>query len=173
MQHRLFSIGKDRRCFEYDVAGSKLHEMLPVINKPFPIELEAYPTSCIWYPQIESKEGLLLVANDEYKMKLWNPSTANSRKTCLGPTYGGEIVKMKLLNFYDRNDKYLVYSTNKKVIGLIKLPLDGNPNKTMGLIAHPDDVKDICVSADGQYVFTCGGSDLAINMWEVNVTPIE
>ena len=40
-------------------------------------------------------------------------------------------------------DKFLAYSTFKKVIGLIKLPLDGNPTKTMGLIAHPDDVADM------------------------------
>ena len=29
-------------------------------------------------------------------------------------------------------DNYLAYSTEKKVIGLIKLPLEGNPNHTMG-----------------------------------------
>ena len=53
------------------------------------------------------------------------------------------------------------------------MPLDGNPHKTMGLIAHPDEVQDICASADGKYVFTCGGADLAVNMWKVDVQPIE
>jgi len=43
----------------------------------------------------------------------------------------------------------------------------------MGLIAHPDEVQDICASSDGKYVFTCGGSDLAVNMWMVDVAPIE
>ena len=43
----------------------------------------------------------------------------------------------------------------------------------MGLIAHPDEVQDICASADGKYVFTCGGTDLAVNMWHVDVSPIE
>lgn len=43
----------------------------------------------------------------------------------------------------------------------------------MGLIAHPDEVQDICASKDGKYVFTCGGSDLAVNMWQVDVQPIE
>ena len=43
----------------------------------------------------------------------------------------------------------------------------------MGLIAHPDEVQDICASADGKYVFTCGGADLAVNMWKVDVAPIE
>jgi WD40 repeat protein len=114
----------------------------------------------------------LLTANTEYKMKVWNPSAEGSRKTCLGPTYGGEIVKMKELPG-PPEDQYLVYSTAKKVIGLIKLPLDGNPNKTMGLIAHPDEITDFCPSADGRFLFTCGGDDLSVKMWSIDLSPIE
>jgi hypothetical protein len=33
-----------------------------------------------------------------------------------------------------------------QVIGLIKLPLDGSPDKWMGLIAHPTDVSHISMS---------------------------
>lgn len=171
MQHRLFSIGKDRRLFEYNIANAKHDVKLPV-DRYFDIELESFPTACIWYPADDSKEGLILTANDEYKMKLWNPTTTTSRRTCLGPTYGGEITKIKLLDQGENGDKYLLYQTASKVIGLIKLPLDGNPHKCMGLIAHPDEVRDICVSGDGKYVFTCGGDDLAVNMWKVDVTPI-
>lgn len=167
--HRLFSIGKDRRCFEYDVYGSN-QDQLKIINQPFFIEQEALPSACIWYP--DAKEGLLLTANTEYKMKVWNPSAEGSRKTCLGPTYGGEIVKMKELPG-PPEDQYLVYSTAKKVIGLIKLPLDGNPNKTMGLIAHPDEITDFCPSADGRFLFTCGGDDLSVKMWSIDLSPIE
>lgn len=95
--HRLFSIGKDRRLFEYDVYQSEMHTEL-FVSRHFKVEQEALPSSCIWYPKKDSKEGLLLTANDEYKMKVWNPSAVSSRKTCLGPTYGGEIKQMKILN---------------------------------------------------------------------------
>ena len=139
----------------------------------FKIEKEAHPSACIWYPKVDTKEDLLLTANDDYKMKIWNVSTKNSRRTCLGPTYGGEIVKLKKLDIDNNPDKFLVYATKKKVIGLIKMPLDGNPNKTMGLIAHPSDVEDICATSDGRYLFTCGGEDLAVNMWSIDVTPID
>ena len=97
MQHRLFSIGKDRKCFEYNVATSRIDTKLSV-EREFTIELESYPTACIWYPGDDSKESLILTANDEYKMKLWNPTAVNSRRTCLGPTYGGEIIKLKCLD---------------------------------------------------------------------------
>jgi len=170
--HRLFSIGKDRRLFEYDVYKSEGHTQLEVLRH-FKVEQEALPSSCIWYPKKDSKEGLLLTANDEYKMKVWNPSAQSSRKTCLGPTYGGEIKQMKVLNVQGQDEKYIVYSTKKKVIGLIKMPLDGNPNKTMGLIAHPNEIADFCASSDGRYLFTCGGDDLSVKMWSIDIQPIE
>ena len=170
--HRLFSIGKDRRLFEYDVYNSNYHERLFVIRE-FQIEQEAYPTSCIWYPKKDSKEGLLLTSNNEYKMKVWNPEAESSRSTCLGPTYGGEIIKMKQLTVQGMEEKYLVYKTAQKVMGLIKMPIDGNPNKTMGLIAHPDKIADFCVSTNGKYLFTCGGPDLSVMMWSIDVQPIE
>lgn len=171
-QHRLFSIGKDRRLFEYDVYHSLPHDRL-IVHAWFSIEQEALPSACIWYPKKDSKEGLILTANDEYKMKVWNPSAKSSRKTCLGPTYGGEINKMKELTVPGQDERYLIYSTHKKVIGLIKMPLDGNPNKTMGLIAHPNEIADFCASKDGRYLFTCGGDDLSVKMWSIDVNPIE
>ena len=106
-------------------------------------------------------------------MKIWNVASKSSRWTVLGPTYGGEISKLKWLDIEGNPDKYLIYSTAQKVIGLIKLPLDGNPTKTMGLIAHPDQVVDLCATVDGKYLFTTGGNDLAINMWEIDVLPID
>lgn len=152
------------------------HDKLKILYD-FPIEQEAIPTACIWYPKKDSKEGLLLTANNEYKMKVWNIKQKSSRMTCLGPTYGGEIVKMKALEIKNPmggdEDRYLIYSTAEKVVGLIKMPIDGNPNKTMGLIAHPGKIVDFCASSDGKYLFTCGGADLSIKMWAIDVQPIE
>jgi hypothetical protein len=71
------------------------------------------------------------------------------------------------------DEKYLVYQTAVKVMGLIKMPIDGNPNKTMGLIAHQNKIADFCVSRNGQYLFTCGGADLSVKMWAIDVQPIE
>ena len=108
---RLFSIGKDRRCFEYNVANATMNQGLQV-DSMFRLEMESFPTACIWYPSnLDSKEGLILTANNEYKMKLWNPTTKSSRRTCLGPTYGGEITKLKLLNEHGFRDgkQYLLY----------------------------------------------------------------
>jgi len=38
----------------------------------------------------------------------------------------------------------------------------------MGLIAHPTELSGITCSFDGKYLFTSGGADLSINMWDIN-----
>ena len=86
---------------------------------------------------------------------------------------------LKMVEVKEMDDeKYIAYSTSEKVVGLIKLPIDGNPNKTIGLIAHPKAVADVCCSSDGKYMFSCGGtskgySDFSVAMWEIDVLPIE
>lgn len=80
---------------------------------------------------------------------------------------------MKQLKLPGLDDKYIAYQTANKVMGLIKMPIDGNPNKTMGLIAHPGKIADFCVSQNENYLFTCGGADLSVKMWAIDVQPIE
>lgn len=40
----------------------------------------------------------------------------------------------------------------------------------MGMVAHPKKISCMCISKDGKYLFTGGGSDLSVNMWDVDVT---
>jgi hypothetical protein len=47
--NRLFSVGLDRRVFEYDVYKSSRETEL-VVLRYFKIEQEALPSCCIWYP---------------------------------------------------------------------------------------------------------------------------
>ena len=46
--------------------------------------------------------------------------------------------------------QFLVYSTGEKVVGLMKMPLDGNPNKAMAVIAHPGSISTTVCSFDGR-----------------------
>lgn len=156
--HKLFSVGMDRRLVEYDIYGSTEFSGLPVL-KMIEIEQEAYPTSIINYPYAFRNKILMLTSNSEYKLKLWDVEKKKCLQTCLGPTYGGPISILKMLTFPESENEeiYLAYATDEKVMGLIKLPADGNPNKTMGLIGHPKKIGDICVSFDGKHMFTCGG----------------
>lgn len=53
------------------------------------------------------------------------------------------------------------------------MPLDGNPNNTMGLIAHPDKITSISSTSDGKHFFTSGGDDYAVNIWNVDLSALE
>ena len=95
------------------------------------------------------------------------------RKTALAPTYGGPITRMTpVYAEADGEEQFMLYATHEKVLGLVQLPLDGNPNKCMGLIAHPGQIAAISVDYQGQYAFTCGGNDLTVNQWLIDPQPV-
>jgi WD40 repeat protein len=124
----LASIGADRRLVLYDVGASSVVSGLIIAGENGPqrvkVEQSAIPTAFMWYPpaaplpDTESDHDIaatsLLVANDQYKLKLvrhtQQPSapvparasmtaaaasnaaaTISCRKTILGPTFGGAI----------------------------------------------------------------------------------
>lgn len=99
------------------------------------------------------------------------------RKTLLAPTYGGPINRLFVLPRREGSQivqsQFLVYSTSKKVVGLIKLPLDGNPNKAMALIAHANEISCLVSSFDGKYLITAGGKDRSVNLWSVSTSALE
>jgi len=43
----------------------------------------------------------------------------------------------------------------------------------MGLVAHPGAVTSIACSSDSSFLFTSGGPDLSINMWQIDVSGFE
>lgn len=44
--------------------------------------------------------------------------------------------------------------------------------QVMGLVAHPSQISGLAVSHDGNYVFSSGGKDLSVNMWNVDTTAL-
>lgn len=96
------------------------------------------------------------------------------RKTVLAPTFGSQIERMAVLpqgeGSKDSRPRAVAFTTADKV-GLLLLPVDGNPNNSMAVIAHPSTcgVTNMAVSHDGRYVFTAGGASKTIHAWEVRV----
>lgn len=64
--------------------------------------------------------------------------------------------------------KYLAFSTKEKMVGVIRLPLDGNPNNSVAVIAHSGRVNCVEATRDGRYLLTAGDNDLSLNVWRVN-----
>ena len=85
------------------------------------------------------------VANDEFKIKEYNLDSKQCRKTVISPTYGGPLNRMLPLPQMGMV-KHYAYSTGSKVIGVGSLPMTGNPNEVVGIVAHPDVISSIAVS---------------------------
>jgi WD40 repeat protein len=68
---------------------------------------------------------------------------------------------------------FVAYATAEKVVGLAKMPFDGNPAKTMGLIAHPGEVTAIAIAGDAGLLATAGGADQTVNLWSINTAVVD
>lgn len=150
----------------------------------------------IQYSNEHPEHNCLLFADDQYKFSNFlTPDNSDTRctKTSLCPVFGGPLNRLILVpksegsqelgeeqedyeNHQAVHDKqksvgppfqFIAYSTHKKVIGLVHLPLDGNPNRSMGLVAHSGVITDCVVSSDGKYLFTAGGIDHTVNFWSI------
>ena len=65
------------------------------------------------------------------------------------------------------------YKAIRLSLTLYYLFITGNPNQTMGLIAHPDKITSISSTNDGKYFFSSGSDDYCVNIWSVNVSALE
>eukprot|EP00672_Neobodo_designis_P022771 CAMPEP_0174834912 /NCGR_PEP_ID=MMETSP1114-20130205/5110_1 /TAXON_ID=312471 /ORGANISM="Neobodo designis, Strain CCAP 1951/1" /LENGTH=936 /DNA_ID=CAMNT_0016068841 /DNA_START=182 /DNA_END=2992 /DNA_ORIENTATION=- len=181
---RLMSLGEDKRLIEYNLVDSDIESGLRMrcVHK---VTQGAVPTGLLWtseqllddasMPKARDSRAavcsdVLLIPTNEYKMKLH--ATDMSRqcvKTLLSPTFGGPLNNVYVVPAQPGAvNRCLVYSTHEKVIGLVKLPLDGNPRDAVGLLAHPLEISSMAVSHDGKYVFTAGGRDCSVHAWRVD-----
>ncbi|XP_059176207.1 cilia- and flagella-associated protein 251-like isoform X2 [Physella acuta] len=168
---KLLSLGEDRMLIEYDLFHhGKTNKVVPCAFDR--IEQAAIPQCMTKYPPI-TKEQFFLTANDQYKFKCYNSTTKMCRKVVLGPTYGSPIRKMMVVptDKDETKNRFLAYITDDK-IGLHFLPATGNPHLAMALIAHPSGVSNLTCSFDGAYLFTAGGPDFAVHMWEINIAAL-
>ncbi|KAJ3122053.1 Cilia- and flagella-associated protein 251 [Nowakowskiella sp. JEL0407] len=177
---RLLSFSVDRHVVEYDVVNASItkgfqQKMSKKIEQiAYPLAVSLYPkTTSTSYPSSEDEEAFILTFNSEYKFRILNSTTMLCRRTVLGPTYGGNINSLQVVPSSTTYPKYLAFSTREKAIGVLKLPMDGNPHRAMGVIAHPGNISNLCCTFDGQYILTAGSDDSTVNMWSINPSALD
>jgi len=181
---RLMSLGQDKRLVEYNLVDSDIESGLR-IRSAHKVTQGAVPTGLLWTNEQLLDDGcmpkardaktvqvmdMLLIPTNEYKLKLHATDVDRQCvKTVLGPTFGGPLSKVKTVPAQPgAMSRCLVYATSEKVVGLIKLNLDGNPRSAMGLLAHPLEITSMSVSHDGRYLFTAGGRDCSVHVWKID-----
>jgi WD40 repeat protein/Ca2+-binding EF-hand superfamily protein len=192
---RLFSLAQDRILQEFFIEKATIRAGLAIRNST-EIEQISAPTASLARKNEITGKNQLFTANKEYKIKIWSETIVNSaqnhedaeeegklvkqcERTVLGPTYGEPLSQLFSLpqregtQMLTQTSPFLVYSTENQLIGLIKLPLDGNPLKSMALLAHPGEISSVICSWDGKYIITAGRNDRAINLWSVSTAALD
>ena len=93
-------------------------------------------------------------------------------KKSLGPCFGGTITLMRVVPSKDKDNRLILFSTKEKIMGLMSFPIDGNPYRYMGVIAHPANIKNIKSAQSVKFLFTTGRSVYTINIWKYNPNPL-
>mmetsp|Transcript_12567 Transcript_12567/g.27123 ORF Transcript_12567/g.27123 Transcript_12567/m.27123 type:complete len:896 (+) Transcript_12567:296-2983(+) len=175
-QTRMFSLGADGRSVEYDLAGSSPNTGLRVLaHKDFPPSIT--PAAMAFAPPLQyyrhhSAETLLLLCDDAHKIRMYNPDAQQVVATFLGPTFAGPIQQLVMFKSASSTSAFLAYASAERVVGLLAWPMDGDPARTMGLIAHPGEVRAISISYDGRKLLTVGAEG-SINMWDISTATLE
>lgn len=189
---RLLSVGEDKRLIEYDLMESDVENGLQ-LRTAHKITQGPVPTGFLWTKDslldadskprelgeglsIEDVEELdyLLLPTNEYKLGVYlSDQDRQCVKTVLAPTFGGPVTFMSVVSSKKgSSERCLVYGTKEKVVGLVQLPLRGDPCSSMGLLAHPGTIHSMAISYDGEYVFTAGGEDQSVLQWKIDGTKI-
>lgn len=194
----LVSVSEDRNLVQYNLAESSPDTGVKLASA-LHIEESAVTTACVWHPMLRGDfEERIITANSDFKFKQWNAENKICRRTTLGPTFGGAVNGLVAVVRHDESDELeqytreglsgssqahcgvqtgvsdlLAYSTRSRVLGLVKLPLDGNPNKLMGFIGHAAEISALVGTSCGRYVFTAGGEDPTVCMWRVRPSVLD
>ena len=169
--YRFMSLSVDKSLVEYSFDASK--SGLEVLSKHV-VEQSAMPLCMRPYISI-TKENLILMSNSHYKFKLINATTKMTRKTLLGPTFGYPVKKFVVStnkSMRNRRMPFIACMLDNKIV-LSLLPITGSHHRSFCVVSHPTGVKDLAVSADGQYLFSVGGAYAALMIWSVNLVALE
>ena len=115
------------------------------------MEQLATPTGCCWFPKNEADEDFLVYATTGRKLKLLTPSTLNIRQVIQSPMFPGVPQQLDMILPKDcknpSKEGYFVFRMQDRIVGVLKMPFDGNPHRSMALIGHPGEVGRACLTS--------------------------
>ncbi|XP_055636324.1 cilia- and flagella-associated protein 251-like isoform X2 [Toxorhynchites rutilus septentrionalis] len=159
---KFLTITDDRHIVTYIIDKGDISSMASlVVGERFRVEQSAHTTALLQLPG-----NCLLVANDQFKFKMFDLETFQIKHTFSAPFHDGPIRQLHLLP----GDHFMTFMTDNHVYVHL-LPIDGNPFKYLGMFAHPKKLKALRNMKD-HFVFCCGEGDHGVSMWRINTIPL-
>ncbi|KXS18705.1 YVTN repeat-like/Quino protein amine dehydrogenase [Gonapodya prolifera JEL478] len=184
---RLLSVATDKNVAEYDLRSSseadglQIESVRKVSQTAIPLCAIHAPGSNLFTPSTTSQapasapvvtDPWILFGTSHFKFRIHSADSFICRKTVLGPTFGGPICEMAVVPATEPggpgSEQYIVWRSNEKLVGLMKLPLDGNPNRFTAIVAHPGQIVNLVLTTDPPTLLTAGGPDGVVNQWTLN-----
>ena len=184
----LHSLGSDRLLQEYDLssssikAGLRLRSSVVVEESALPVAMVRVSGGSIVGDDDNDGSEWLVIANDEYKLRAWQLVREGSnsrlllRRTVLAPTFCGCITALSLLPAASASSPssvgHLLFSSttasNDCYVGVLALPLLGQPDSAMAVLAHPASASARFSPAfDGSQLLSFSPLDTAIKLWSL------
>ena len=165
----LCSIGEDRRIVSYNVWESSVEKGLLLVGEPvLSTRGLAKPTAMTFSPST----GALILANNEHKIRVLEKETHEHVSLVQAPVFGGPISQMQCFEEAATGHEYLAFSLFERAVGLVRLPLDGDPAGSVGIVAHAGEIANFALTRDGASMLTAGSNGI-INLWGIDCTPVE
>ncbi|CDJ60431.1 Flagellar associated protein, related [Eimeria maxima] len=143
------------------------------------VEQRALPAGCLALPSPAGEPDTeVLIYSTEAKATIWSANSMACVKTASVAIGNGGVLQLALVqdwaNAADAEGKFrpvLLGACKEQLLGIFQLPLDGDPFKSVSVVAHAGQIVAVAASAPHNghtMLFSCGGSDFTVLQWRVN-----
>lgn len=173
----ILTCGSDGRVVQLDAASCSFESGLPLCKVA---SLESTGATAMSLVQQHDEPQEFVLADDGLKFRIYDIETLTCSKTVLGPTFGSPITTLHHVPLTGGSQGLgvLLFGTRDKVAGFALHPPDGDPNKSIGLVAQSGAIAGVAFSAHtgsaGEpMMLTTGVNDVSVNFWSINANALQ
>lgn len=138
---RMFSVSKDRHVGEYNLSASNTESGIVVLSIRRVEQIYRPMDAFLAYKEHPvHPEEFIVTVNTGFKVRSYASATRLCRQTVLGPTFGGQVAHLQPVEV-NQTVGHVAFASEERVVGLMKIPSDGNPYDKVGVIGHPGAVQ--------------------------------
>ncbi|GFT28392.1 cilia- and flagella-associated protein 251 [Nephila pilipes] len=172
-----YTLGEDRIIIQYNITNSRSMEI--EVSLRMTLDNVQVPICMCWYP-LYDLDTTIAVINVDGKLYVYNLEDEVMIKMISLPLYEEPMKRIVLLEHplyvkgsinqsEDVNLKKCYIFSTSNLIGLCKYPIDGNPNASLAVAAHPKGINNFVTNQEQTFLFTAGKTDSWIYEYEINL----